>query len=307
MYMNIRISVQVIFAPVLLVVGSAEMGSDIAARSSQSSAAQPAQPLQPELRRARSGVSQLSSAAQPACCGSSLAHMFLAALDEAAYEREDPEQADLLRELVSSLSLGRLVLLPTDEVWHLDEDEREDFAMERLGQLIELVSRIRTAWLASLERAHGREVAWRCLGPLEGDMFEGELLAAAWPVLMSMSGAERAEYDFCFYKFGRKRFFFALMRQPSVLKGKGLENLLEVWFSIKVSTEYNEVAKELKQCREELSKQETVLQNLRMEINRAFRRGEDREGLVLELLEKEKSYERGRKHALFDRMAESAR
>ena len=170
--------------------------------------------------------------------------------------------------------------------------------MERLGQLIELVCSIRTAWLASLERAHEREVARRRLGPLEGDMSEGELLAAAWPVLMSMSGAERAEYDFCFYNFGRKRFFFALMRQPSVLKGKGLENLLEVWFSIKVSTEYNEVVKELKQCTEELSKQEAVLQNLRMEINRTRRKGEDREDLVRELREKEKMYERGRKRAL---------
>ena len=154
LYMNIRISVQAILAPVPFIVGSAEMRPGTAASSSQSSAAEPVQPPQPELRRAWSGVPQLSSAAQPACRGSSLAHTFKAALDEAAYEREDnPEQAELLRELVSSLSLGRLVLLPTDEVWHLDEDEREDFAMERLGQLIELVSSIRTAWLSALERA----------------------------------------------------------------------------------------------------------------------------------------------------------
>ena len=48
---------------------------------------------------------------------------------------------------------GKTMLLPTDEVWHLDEDEREDFVMERLGQVIELVSSIRTAWLSALERA----------------------------------------------------------------------------------------------------------------------------------------------------------
>ena len=72
-------------------------------------------------------------------------HKFLAALEEAAYEREDnPAQAVLLRELVNSLSSGKLLLVPTDDVWLLDEEEREDFAIAKLDQLIELVVSIRT-------------------------------------------------------------------------------------------------------------------------------------------------------------------
>ena len=77
-------------------------------------------------------------------------HKFLAALEEAGYEREDnPAQAVLLRELVNSLSSGQLLLVPTDDVWHLDEEKREDFAIAKLDQLIELVVSIRTAWIAS--------------------------------------------------------------------------------------------------------------------------------------------------------------
>ena len=77
-------------------------------------------------------------------------HKFLAALEEAGYEREgNPAQAVLLRELVNSLSSGKLLLVPTDDVWLLDEEEREDFAIAKLDQLIELVVSIRTAWIAS--------------------------------------------------------------------------------------------------------------------------------------------------------------
>ena len=57
-------------------------------------------------------------------------HKFLAALEEAGYEREDnPAQAVLLRDLVKSLSSGKLLLVPTDAVWLLDEEKREDFAI----------------------------------------------------------------------------------------------------------------------------------------------------------------------------------
>ena len=64
----------------------------------------------------------------------------MAALEEAGYEREDNSaQAVLLRELVNSLSSGNLLLAPTDDVLHLDEEEREDFAIAKLDQLIELV------------------------------------------------------------------------------------------------------------------------------------------------------------------------
>ena len=95
---------------------------------------------------------------------------FLAALEEAGYQREDNSaQAVLLRELVNSLSSGKLLLVPTDDVWHLDEERREEFAIAKLDQLIELVVTIRTAWIASFAGEHAREVARRRLGPLEGD------------------------------------------------------------------------------------------------------------------------------------------
>ena len=90
---------------------------------------------------------------------------FLAALDEAAYECEDnPAQAALLRELVNSLSSGKLLLMPTDDVWHLVEEEREDFAIAKLDQLMELVVSIRTAWIASPEGELARTVPGRRLG-----------------------------------------------------------------------------------------------------------------------------------------------
>ena len=85
---------------------------------------------------------------------------FLAALEEAAYEREDnPAQAALLRELVNSLSSGKLLLVPTADVWHLDEEQREDLAIAKLDQLIELVVSVRTVPRAST-RAKSRGAAW---------------------------------------------------------------------------------------------------------------------------------------------------
>ena len=61
--------------------------------------------------------------------GDSRAHKFLAAFEEAAYEREDnPAQATVLRELVNSLWWGKLLRVPTDDVWHLDAEKQEDFA-----------------------------------------------------------------------------------------------------------------------------------------------------------------------------------
>ena len=65
--------------------------------------------------------------------------------------------------MVNSLSSGKLLLVPTADVWQLDEEEREDFAIAKLGRLIELVVSIRTAWIASLESEHAREVAGRRL------------------------------------------------------------------------------------------------------------------------------------------------
>ena len=165
----------------------------------------------------------------------------MAALEEAAYEREDnPAQAALLRELVNSLSSGKLLLVPTADVWHLDEEQREDLAIAKLDQLIELVVSIRTAWIASPEGELARKVPGRRLGPLEGDMSERESRAAARDLLMSMSKEKRAEYDFCFQASGSKQFLFALLRQPSFLKAEGLEKLLEEWANIKNSSEYKE-------------------------------------------------------------------
>ena len=51
-------------------------------------------------------------------------------LEEATYKHEaNPTQVTLLRELVNSLSSGDLLLMPTDEVWHLDEDQQEEKAI----------------------------------------------------------------------------------------------------------------------------------------------------------------------------------
>ena len=220
-------------------------------------------------------------------------HKFLAALEEATYKHEDnPAQAALLRDLVNSLSFGKLLLLPTDDVWHLDEEEREDFAIAKLDQLIELVVSIRTAWIASPESEHAREVPGRRLGPLEGDMSERESLAAARYLLMSMSKEKRAEYDFCFQANGSSWFLFALLRQPSVLKGEGLEKLLDDWAYIKNNSEYKKAIEQSKERTEPRAKQKAVLQNLRMQINRLRQKAEDTEDLLLELQEKEKSYER---------------
>ena len=86
---------------------------------------------------------QPSSAGQPACAAPRLsvqsapclvtqvsASKFLDTLEEATYKHEaNPTQVTLLRELVNSLSSGDLLLMPTDEVWHLDEDQQEEKAI----------------------------------------------------------------------------------------------------------------------------------------------------------------------------------
>ena len=223
----------------------------------------------------------------------------MAALEEAAYEREDnPAQAALLRELVNSLSSGKLLLVPTADVWDLDEEQREDLAIAKLDQLIELVVSIRTAWIASLASEHARKVERRRLGPLEGDMSVPESRAAARDLLISMSKEKRAEYDFCFQASGSKQFLFALLRQPSFLKAEGLEKLLEDWANIKKSSEYKKAIEQRKKRTEPETKQKAELQNLRMQINRLRQKGEDAEDLLLELRDKEKSYARGKKRAL---------
>jgi hypothetical protein len=296
-----------------------------------------------------------SSAAQPAPAARRLsedsrARKFLAALDEAAHERDDnPAQATLLRELVNSLWWGKLMRMPTDDVWHLDAEKQEDFAIAKLDQLIELVVTIRMAWIDSPESEQARKVAGRHLEQLQGDMSDREIASCHnyyMNSLVWMSEEKRAEYDrlkheqeesnreknqakgkskgkldtkgkdkekggpgpgqraqqlkkksfnvFCFQASGCRQLLFALVRQPSFLKAKGLENLLEEWASIKKTSEYNEAVEQSKQRTEEQTKQKAELQNLRIQINRLRRKDEDTEDLLLELENKEKSYGRGK-------------
>ena len=68
-------------------------------------------------------------------------------------------------------------------------------------------------------------------------MTEHESRTAAGYLLLSMSKEKRAEYDFCFQASGSEQFLFALVRQPSVLKGERLEKLLDDWAHIKNSSE----------------------------------------------------------------------
>ena len=217
---------------------------------------------------AASSHPQPSSAASPACAAPRLsvqsvpcpakqlsASKFLAALEEAAYDREDnPAQATLLRELANSLSSGDLLLMPTDEVWHLDEEQREEKAIAKLDKLIELVVSMRTAWIASPLGAASWN-AGRHLGPLEGDMSVREADAAARDLFMSMSMEKCVEYAFCFQASGSKQFLFALLRQPSFFKAEGLEKLLEEWTTIKRSPEYKAATKNSKKRRELQTKQ----------------------------------------------------
>ena len=123
----------------------------------------------------------------------------MAALDEAAHERDDnPAQAALLRELVNSLWWGKLMRVPTDDVSHFDAEKQEDFAIAKLDQLIELVVTIRMAWIDSPESEEARKVAGRRLEQLQGDLAEREIASCHnyyMNSLVWMSEEKRAEYD----------------------------------------------------------------------------------------------------------------
>ena len=238
---------------------------------------------------AASAPPQQSSAAQPACAAPCLskrtpAQKFLAALDEAAYQREHNKLvARRLRELADSLYSGKLLNL-----WHVDEEERRKVAIAKLDQLIELVVIIRTAWITSPESKNTRKVPERRLGPLRGYMSESESEDAADKMLMSMSEEERAEYDFCFQTSGSKRFFFALLSQPSILNAEHLWELLEHWAIIKNSSEYQEAIEHNKKRSEPQINQTVELQNLRIQINRLKREGQNTAKLEKYLRNKEK-------------------
>ena len=77
-----------------------------------------------------------------------------------------------------------------------------------------------------------------------------------------------------------------------------MEKLLDDWASIKNNSEYKQAVEQSKERMELQAKQKAVLQNLRMQINRLRQKGEDTEDLLLELRDKEKSYERGKKRPL---------
>ena len=150
-------------------------------------------------------------------------HKFLAALEEAGYEREDnPAQAVLLRELVNSLSSGKLLLVPTDDVWHLDEEKREDFAIAKLDQLIELVVTIRMAWIDSPESAAARNVAGRRLEELQGDLTEQEIPKCHnyyMNSLVWMTDEKRDEYDWLKHEQEESK------KEKGKAKGKGKSKL----------------------------------------------------------------------------------
>ena len=75
---------------------------------------------------------------------------------------------------------------------------------------------------------------------------------------------------------------------------------MEVWASIKNSSEYKEAIEQSKQRTNEQTKQKTELQNLRMQINRLRQQGKDTEAedLLVELWDKEESYGSGKKRPL---------
>ena len=169
-----------------------------------------------------------SSAAQPAPAARRLsedsrARKFLAALDEAAHERDDnPAQAALLRELVSSLWWGKLMSVATNDVWHLDAEKHHEFAIAKLDQLIELVVTIRMAWIDSPESAAARNVAGRRLEELQGDLSEKEIPSCHKYYMNSlvwMSEEKRAEYDRLKHEQEENK------KEKGKAKGKGKGNL----------------------------------------------------------------------------------
>ena len=113
-----------------------------------------------------------------------------------------------------------------------------------------------------------------------------------------MSNEKCAEYEWCLQASGSWQFLFALVRQPSVLKGERLEELLHDWAKIKKSSAYKKAIEQSKARTEPEAEQKAVLQNLRMQINRLCQKGEGTEDLLQELRDQEKSYERGKKRSL---------
>ena len=99
---------------------------------------------------------------------------------------------------------------------------------------------------------------------------------------------------FCFQASGSKQFLFALVRQPSFFKAKGLERLCYEWDTIKKSSEYKKAVEQSKERTLEQTKQKVELQKLRIKINRLRRHGEEAKELLYKLRDMENSYGRGK-------------
>ena len=89
---------------------------------------------------------------------------------------------------------------------------------------------------------------------------------------------------FCFQVSGSKQFLFALVRQPSFLKAESSEN--------------KEAVEQSKKRTEEQTKHKAELQNLRMQINRLRRKGEDTEDADESPASRSKRVQRRRQSAL---------
>ena len=148
----------------------------------------------------------------------------MAALDEAAHEREDnPAQAALLKELVDTLWFDKLMPVPTDEVGplaiaRLDLPNQEDLAIAKLDKLIDLVATIRMAWIDSPESEQARRVAGRRLEELQGDLSARELAKCHncyMNSLVWMSEEKRAEYDWLKHEQEESK------KEKGKAKGKG--------------------------------------------------------------------------------------
>ena len=99
---------------------------------------------------------------------------------------------------------------------------------------------------------------------------------------------------FCFKASGSKQFLFALVRRPSFLKAKGVQNLLEEWTKIKKSDDYTKAVEQSKKRTDAQDKAKAELQYLRIRINRLRRESKDTKHLLQRLRAKEANYGRGK-------------
>ena len=99
---------------------------------------------------------------------------------------------------------------------------------------------------------------------------------------------------FLFQASGSKQFLLALVRRPSFLKAKGVQNLLEEWTKIKKSDDYKKAVEQSKKRTDAQDKAKAELQYLRITINRLRRESKDTKHLLQRLRAKEANYGRGK-------------